>query len=103
MKRPLKLLLAVGPLVALALGLASSPSCQPAFATTIGDLSLQVTITGGQMGSPDNRVAITYSTPDVYTVNVQALDQYGNLDPSFNGYVRFSVQPGTVVSATSTD
>ncbi len=103
MKGSLKSLLPIGPLVALAFGLSSSPSCQPAFPTEIGNLSLEVTITAGSIGAPDNRVPITYTTPDVYTVNVEALDQYGNLNPTFNGYVRCSVQPGTVVSATSAD
>jgi hypothetical protein len=80
------------------LALAASPSCQPAFPTEIVGRSLSITITDGDQGTPDVRIPITFQVPDVYTVDVRALDDDGNLDTSFTGYVRFSIQPGTVVS-----
>jgi hypothetical protein len=103
MKRWAKTFVPLGSVVILAAGLTASPSCQPAFATSVQALSLQIAITQGNLGTPSARVAITYGTPYAYTVKVQALDEQGNPDSSFNGYVRFSVEPGTVVSATSTN
>jgi hypothetical protein len=98
MKRSWRNLLPIGPLFGIALGLGSSPSCQPAFTTEIPGRSLQMHITAGDQGAIDKRIPITFQTPDVYTVHVEADDESGNVDTTFNGYVRFSIQPGTVVS-----
>ena len=93
-----KALWPVGPLLAMGLALAASPSCQPAFPTEIMGQSLAISITGGDVGTPQNRLPITFQTPTVFTVTVKAEDQSGNLDTSYNSYVRLSVQPGTVLS-----
>jgi hypothetical protein len=85
----------------LTLGLAASPSCQPAFTTEIPGRALSVTITNAgsnHVGTADSRIPITFTTPAVFTVDVQANDENGNLDSTFTGYVRFSIQPGTVVA-----
>jgi hypothetical protein len=40
--------------------------------------------------------AISFTTPDVYTVKISARTPDGAVDPTFNGYVRLSSKPGTV-------
>lgn len=101
MKRLSLRFLPLGPLFAMVVGLGSSPSCQPAFPTEIPGRSLSIRITNGDLGTDDRRIGITFSSPAVYTVDVQALDENGALDKSFNGYVRFSIEPGTVLSVAS--
>ena len=66
---------------ALALGLTvgavASPSCQPAFTTEIPGRALAVTLTDSKsndLGTAEARVPITFTTPAVYTVDVQAND-----------------------------
>jgi hypothetical protein len=97
MKQPMLMLAAL-----LAVGALAAASCQPAYPTEIPGRSLAVKITAGDLGTSDARIPITFTTPAVFTVDVQALDENGNLDTTFTGFVRFSIQPGTVVSATST-
>jgi hypothetical protein len=86
-------------LASLALGLSTGPACQPAFPTEVSGRTLVVTLAPGSMvGSPTSRLPLTFQTPDVFTVHVEAHDDTGAIDTAFNGYVRFSIQPGTVVS-----
>ncbi len=87
----------LGSIFCLAMGLVSYPSCQPAFPTEIAERSLSIQITSGPKSTADSRLPLTFSTPDVFTVSVQALDENGNVDPTYNSYVRFSVQPGAVI------
>jgi len=94
-------ILRLAPLFVVVVGLSAFPSCQPAFPTEVQGRSLSVKITGGNLGTSSNRIAIPFTTPVVYTVEVDALDENGAQDAAFNGYVRFSVQPGTVVSVAS--
>src|ERR1700685_4051367 len=93
-------LLPLGPAFGIAVGLASAPSCGQDFPTEVPGRSLSLSITGGNIGTPANRLPLTFTTPDVFTVTVQALDENGTFDPTFTGYVRLSIQPGTVVSVT---
>jgi hypothetical protein len=80
--------------------LAASPSCQPAFTTPIAGRSLSIQITDATLlGSDAKPLAISLGTPLEFPVTVQALDENGNPDPTFNGYVRFSLSPGSVVAA----
>jgi len=99
----LRTLRITGSLVGLAAGLSASPSCQPSFPTAIAGRALEVDITAGDQGTPTARIPITYNAPTVFTVNAHALDQNGNLDTSFTGYVRFSIQPGTVLSVAGSN
>jgi len=103
---------ALAPLLVIGVGVASSPSCQPAFPTAVVPRALQVQITGGAqtatgpgaldtvLGMDSARIPITFETPDVYTVSIQANDENGNVDTTFTGYVRLSIQPGNVLSVT---
>lgn len=47
-------------------------------------------------GSPLDRRTLVVDEPQPFTVVVRALDERGNLDPTFNGYVRLSAKPGSV-------
>jgi len=57
---------------------------------------LVVTVTKGDLGSPDNRLPISVVATTPFTVDVQAQLPDGTVDTSFNGFVNISVQPGTV-------
>jgi hypothetical protein len=81
-------------------GLAAAPACQPAFPGIESSQQLSVTITSGATGSPEGRLLISFSTPAVFTVDIQALDANGVVDKSFNGFVRASAVPGAVQSVT---
>ncbi len=92
-------------LFVVATGLALAPACQPAFQTEVSARSLVVTLATPASGttpygSPSARLPLTFDTPDVLTVRVEAHDQTGGIDTTFNGFVRFSIEPGTVLSAT---
>jgi len=81
--------------------IAASPSCQPAFTTSIPSRSLSIVITDeNALGTPTSPLAISLSTPISFPVKVQALDENGKPDPTFNGYVRFSLSPGSVIAAS---
>jgi hypothetical protein len=88
------------------LALAGAPSlltssCQPSFPTQVSAQALSVQITAGDVGSLDNRLPLDFTMPSVYTVTVTAEEPPGVINTKFNGYVRFSVEPGTVVSVTA--
>ncbi len=97
MKTVTKSLLALAAFV----GLAAAPACQPAFPGVESSQRLSVTITSTNVGSPESRLALSFTTPVTFTVDIEALDANGNLDTSFtNHYVRASVVPGAVLSVT---
>ena len=98
MKMSARILLALTPLAMLA----SSPSCQPAFAKEIPPGALKLTITESALllGTPTDRLPISFTTPRSFTVRVEADDENGALDKSFQGFVRFSLEPGSVVSVS---
>jgi hypothetical protein len=82
-------------------GLAAAPACQSGFPDVVQTQRLDVTITSANTGEPDSRLDISFANPSVFTVDIQALDASGNLDTSFNGYIRTSVVPGTVLSVSA--
>jgi hypothetical protein len=97
MKTTLRVLLGLGAFV----GLAVAPACLPSFPSAVATQRLKVTlVSGNDTGEPSNRLAISFTTPQIFTVDIEADDPNGNLDTSFNGYVRASVVPGTVLSVT---
>jgi hypothetical protein len=72
-------------------------ACTGSFPTIPSGEKLEITIQAGSpVSSPNARIALNFTTPDVYTITVRALHADGTLDPSFNGYVRLSSQPGSV-------
>jgi hypothetical protein len=84
--------------VAAFVGLSAAPACQPAFPGVENSQQLRVTITGGDVGAPDRRLPIAFamSAPTTFTVRIEAIDANGDVDTSFNGYVRASAEPGAV-------
>jgi hypothetical protein len=88
----------IGSFLGLTAGLTAVPSCQPAFPTEVPGRALSIAITGGDTGTPENRLPLTFTTPDVFTVTIEALDQDGKVDPTYASYVRISAEPGTVLS-----
>ena len=55
---------------------------------------------GSNVGSPTERLPLTLTSSQTYSVNVTAQNGDGTVDKSFMGYVRFSAVPGTVLSVT---
>jgi hypothetical protein len=51
-------------------------------------------------GAPNKRIPLSLATPTTFVLNVEALKRDGSRDDAFNGYVRFSIKPGTVTSVT---
>src|ERR1700734_2135400 len=86
--------------VAAFVGLAVAPACQPAFSGVESSQRLAITITSKNIGKPELRLPISLTTPTTFTADIQALDANGNVDKTFNGYVRLSVVPGAVMSVT---
>jgi hypothetical protein len=86
--------------VAAFVGLAVAPACQPAFPGVESSQRLAITITSKNIGKPELRLPISLTTPTTFTADIQALDANGNVDKTFNGYVRLSVVPGAVMSVT---
>ncbi len=61
---------------------------------------IQITIQPGTpVGSTTARIPISFSTPNPYTIKVEAIKD-GKVDTTFNGYVRLSSQPGSIESVT---
>jgi hypothetical protein len=75
-------------------------ACQGPFPRAASGERLEVTVTDGPATSPTARRALSFTAPDTYTVTIRALTPEGQVDTSFNGYVRLSSQPGTVQAVT---
>ncbi len=88
-------------LVSAFASLASAPTaCQPSFPVPLSTQRLSATLETTNLGTPNARLPISLAEPTVFTIDVEALDASGNPDPSFNGFVRVSVVPGTVLSVS---
>lgn len=92
MKRSLALLAATG-IVAL------TPSCSSGFGHISSQAHLTVAITGGDVGAPDKRLPISFSPSSPVKVRIEAHTPNGDLDTSYQGWVRISVRPGTVFAS----
>ncbi len=60
-------------------------------------LSVKVTNNTSARETP---LALTFNTPAVFTVDIVAQKADGTVDTGFNGFVRVSIKPGSVVSLT---
>jgi hypothetical protein len=93
-------------LAAFALGTASAVfGCGDTYGHLGTTSFLQVTITGGDPGARDRLLPLTFDQSAPITVKVAAIRADGQIDTAYNGYVRISVKPGTVVnlSGANTD
>jgi hypothetical protein len=104
MKRK-KVTLSLALLSAGVVGSALAQGCSSSFGTPRSQAHLLVTIEAGNRGTPDNRNPLSFDAPNLFTVKVAAQRPDGTIDTSFNGFVRFSAKPGTVlpVSGANTD
>jgi hypothetical protein len=71
-------------------------ACQSGFPTIGLGKRLVVTITQGNVGTPDEKLPISVVTTTPFTVTIGAELPDGTVDTSFNGYVNVLVQPGTI-------
>ena len=67
-----------------------------------GDV-IVVTITSGNVGTPEAPNAINFDPTDAFTVHLEMHDATGAIDTSFNSWVRISSKPGTVYSVSMSD
>jgi hypothetical protein len=54
-----------------------------------------------QTGSATDRLPLSFTTTQTFTIDITAQKADGTTDATFNGYVRLSIVPGTVVSVSS--
>ncbi len=86
-------------LAALALGAAFAIAGCGDTSGRLGTTSfLKVTITAGDVGARDRLLPLTFDKSAPITLKVVATRADGQIDTAYNGYVRISVKPGTVVN-----
>ena len=83
------------PLVAISL------SCGTSFPDRANHERLVVTRKDGNFGSPTARLPINFSPSNQVKIKIEARDRDGNVDTSFNGFVRVSIRPGTIYAVGS--
>ena len=90
---------------ALALLPALASSCSSSgFGHVPNPPRLQVVLSEGQtLGSIAKPLGLLVNIPVTFKVTVSALDENGNVDPTFSRYVRISSKPGAVGSFTGAD
>jgi hypothetical protein len=80
-----------------------SPGCDNGFGTRRSSSRLTVDLDPkSALGSRASRLGIPLTTPIPYVVTVTAHGPDGQVDTSFNGFVRLSVAPGSVQSVSGT-
>ncbi len=61
---------------------------------------LKVSITGGDPGARDRLLPLTFDKSAPITIKVEAFKADGQIDTAYNGFIRITVKPGTVVNLT---
>lgn len=77
-------------------GLVAAIGCGDSFGRGHDGRRLLVRVVGGNRGTPETRLPISFLAPQTFTVEVEALTPEGRRDASFNGFVRLSSKPGAV-------
>jgi len=85
-------LLALVPLAAIL------SSCASSFPDRANHERLVVTRKDGNFGTPSARIPINFSPTNAVKIRVEARGRDGEIDTSFNGFVRVSIRPGTIYS-----
>jgi hypothetical protein len=97
MNRPIRSLLAAS-FVVLACGQSACDS--DGFGKPRGGRRLTIELVGQDdpavVGTKLKPLDLTIDTPQTFRIVVRALDLQGNVDPSFNGFVRISAKPGAI-------
>ena len=94
------------PLGALAFFIAVQPACQGEyFGSSKGGSRLVVTLSDADSvaGTRLKPLALKVNTPQPFKVTVQAINDRGQIDTAFNGYVRMSSKPGAIDRIDSPD
>jgi hypothetical protein len=89
----MKRALGLGILVIAALG----SSCSSGFPTQGARKKIILTRTAGDVGSPAMRLPIKFAAGPTITYHLEVQKPDGTLDDSFDGWVRMSAKPGTVL------
>jgi hypothetical protein len=80
----------------LGAAVALAPACGSGFPTIGQGKKLVVTVVGGNVGTPQQPLAVQVAQATSFNVTIQAQLPDGTMDTSFNGFVNVSVAPGTV-------
>jgi hypothetical protein len=105
----MKFAMKLAPLL-LAMVFAAATACQPSFEHYASTRELVVTLCNSSQpsctnnrGGPslDQRLPISFSQSQTFQVRIEAHNADGTLDTTFNGFVRASITPGTVLSVTT--
>jgi hypothetical protein len=72
-------------------------SCNGSFPQTGAGKRIILTLKSGDPGSPTNRAPIQFHTGPTFTFDVQMMLQDGNPDDAFDGWVRLSAEPGSIL------
>lgn len=83
----------------LSLGVAGAVAiaCNGSFPFEGAGKRIVVTRTAGDPGTPATRMAITFSSGPTFKLKLEMHSADGNIDDTFNGWVRISAKPGTVL------
>ena len=87
-------------LLAAPLATVAAASCTGEFGRVGANAHIVVTRTAGDPGSPSTPLALSFSKSSTFTMRVEAIAPDGTRDTTFNGFVRASIKPGTVISVT---
>src|SRR5258706_5066293 len=90
-------------LVVGAVGLATAQGCASSFETRKSQAHLVLELKTGNRGTADGRNPLSFDTPARFTVKITAIRADGAVDDAFEGWVRFSSKPGTVISGSGDD
>lgn len=91
-------------LVSLVLLAALAPSCSSGFGSVSNPPHLQIALNpGDNTGTIEKPLGLLINIPTTYRITVTALDASGNVDPTFNSYVRISAKPGAIGSLSGPD
>jgi len=72
-------------------------SCGGGFGKTATGRRLVVTLTAGDRGAPEQPLPLSFSKPHLVTVRIEARRADDTLDTGFDGMVRLSAKPGSVL------
>jgi hypothetical protein len=100
MNRPLRSIAASALAATVIAVLGGSSGCGGGFPRQENSKQLSVTITSTNAGSPTNRLPISFTQTQTFTVHIEARNEDGSINTSYNSFVRASVTPGEVTTVT---
>lgn len=76
---------------------AAFAACNGSFPVKGAGMSVAVSLTGGDRGAPTKRLPITFTTGPELTLRLEVRDADGSIDTGFDGWIRLSARPGTIL------